>query len=67
MYILYVSFRLQVDVSVSAEAHIFEGFKFGLKVDTDIFDSHMTSQMKFGNKTYTFTSGGPDLPGKNGT
>ena len=50
---------------MSVEAHIFQKFSFGLKVDTDIFDSHMTSEMKFGNKTYTFTSGGPDLPGKN--
>ena len=54
-------------MSVSAEAHIFKMFKYGLKVDTGIFDSHMTSEMKFGNKSYTFTSGGPDLPGKDGT
>ena len=59
-----ITFIVQVAGSVSAEVGLFAKYKFGLKVDTEVFDDSLTSGTKFGNKSYTFKSGGEDLPGK---
>ncbi|XP_072033848.1 uncharacterized protein [Amphiura filiformis] len=50
----------EIDNSVSARFGV-GGYGLGIQVDMDIFKQGLTSEMKFGRKTHTYTSGSDDM------
>ena len=55
-------FTMQVDNSISARFGV-GGYGLGIRVDMDVFKQGLTSEMKFGRKTHTYTSGSDDMHG----
>ena len=53
---------IQVDNSISARFGV-GGYGLGIRVDMNVFKQGLTSEMKFGRKTHTYSSGSDDMHG----
>eukprot|EP00057_Strongylocentrotus_purpuratus_P035074 XP_797600.2 PREDICTED: uncharacterized protein LOC593009 [Strongylocentrotus purpuratus] len=54
--------RTEVEGSVTFRTKIITGYRGALKVDTDVFETGLSTGQKFGSHLSNFTSGGDELP-----